>query len=240
MNEIVKSFEGNDIRIVEREDGIWFAAKDVCAYFGEKNYRRAMGSLDPDEKGVSQMNTPGGRQNLTVVNESGLYGLLFAMQPQKARGVSEEYIHERQEKLRLFKRWVTHDVLPSIRKTGAYVSPNLNLEQIGNVAKKIGEMAKRLIAENAELREKLAYLEQFVPKGEFGEPSIVNGRPKWQQRRGCYVSRNGRRPRRLNPDTNGYLQHDLFLDFLPAVLIGESVNIINIYCPKLLENNANA
>ena len=63
MNEIVKSFEGNDIRIVEREDGIWFAAKDVCAYFGEKNYRRAMGSLDPDEKGVSQMNTPGNRKH---------------------------------------------------------------------------------------------------------------------------------------------------------------------------------
>ena len=240
MNEIVKSFEGNDIRIVEREDGIWFAAKDVCAYFGEKNYRRAMGSLDPDEKGVSQMNTPGGRQNLTVVNESGLYGLLFAMQPQKARGVSEEYIHERQEKLRLFKRWVTHEVLPSIRKTGAYVAPNIGLEQLAAVAKKIGEMAQRLIAENAELREKIEYMAQFIPDDdEFGKPSKINGKPKWRQRRGCYVSVNGSKPKRLNPDTNGYLQLDLFRDFIPAMLIADAVNIINIHCPKLLEGTAN-
>ena len=114
MNEIVKSFEGINIRIVEREDGIWFVAKDVCSYFGENNYRRALGNLDQDEKGVSQMNTPGGRQKLLIVNESGLYGLLFAMQPKRARGVTKEYVQKRQEKLRLFKRWVTHDVFEHI------------------------------------------------------------------------------------------------------------------------------
>ena len=210
MNEIVKSLEGNDIRIVEREDGIWFVAKDVCAYFGESNYRRAMGNLDPDEKGVSQMNTPGGRQNLTVVNESGLYGLLFAMQPQKARGVSEEYIHERLEKLRLFKRWVTHDVLPSIRKTGAYVSPSATQEQLQKVA---NYAIARIMAER-ELRlraeDESAWLRQFLPASEYGSPSPSNGLPRWQYRRGAYVSRNGRRPCR--PEVR---QLDLFLDWLP-------------------------
>ena len=236
MNEIVKSFEGNDIRIVEREDGIWFAAKDVCAYFGEKNYRRAIGSLDSDEKGVSQMNTPGGRQNLTVVNESGLYGLLFAMQPQKARGVSEEYIHERQEKLRLFKRWVTHEVLPSIRKTGAYVAPNLGLESLGKVILAIKDQYEQLIEENSVLRQKLEYAMQFLPNTGYGAKSKVNGQRKTTIRCGANVAGNGRLIKFRDPDEVGYRsQMDLFSEYLPRMIFGEAVNIINVHCPKLLE-----
>ena len=240
MNEIVKSFEGNDIRIVEREDGIWFAAKDVCAYFGEKNYRRAMGSLDPDEKGVSQMNTPGGRQNLTVVNESGLYGLLFAMQPQKARGVSEEYIRERQEKLRLFKRWVTHEVLPSIRKTGAYVAPNLGLEALGKLVLAIKKQYEFLVEENAMLRQKWEYAMQFLPKTGYGTKSKANGQRKTTIRRGANVAGNGRLIQFRDPDEVGYRsQMDLFGEYLPRMIFADAVNIINIHCPKLLEGTAN-
>ena len=90
-----------------------------------------MQSLDVDEKGYTQMNTPGGEQEIAIVNEAGLYSLLFAMQPAKARGVSEEYIAARTEKLRAFKRWVTHEVLPTIRKHGAYVTET-KLEEIMN------------------------------------------------------------------------------------------------------------
>lgn len=225
MNEIVKIYNNQQVRIIQQDGEPWFVAKDVCDVLGIRNSRDAISTLMSDEKGVGTTDTLGGKQEVVLVNEPGVYRLVFRSRKREA------------EK---FKRWVFHEVLPSIRRTGAYVAPNLGIEQLAALAKKIGEMAKRLIAQNAELREKLAYLEQFVPKGEFGEPSAVNGCPKWQQRRGCYVSRNGRRPRRLNPDTNGYLQHDLFLDFLPAVLIGEAVNIINIHCPKLLEDTANA
>ena len=238
MNEIVKSFEGNDIRIAEREDGIWFVAKDVCAYFGEKNYRRAIGNLDPDEKGVSQMNTPGGRQNLTVVNESGLYGLLFAMQPQKARGVSEEYIHERQKKLRLFKRWVTHEVLPSIRKTGAYVTPNLGIEALGKIILSIKEQYEWLIEENSSMRQKLEYALQFIPKTKYGAKSKRNGQRQTTIRRGANVAGNGRLIEHRDPDEVGYSM-DLFGEYLPRLLLADAVNIININCPKLLES-ANA
>jgi len=62
-------------------------------------------ALDEDEKGYTQMTTPGGLQQLAIVNEAGLYSLLFAMQPAKARGVSDDYIGQRQEKLKNFKRW---------------------------------------------------------------------------------------------------------------------------------------
>lgn len=94
----------------------WFVLKDVCTVFGETNYRRVSGRLDDDEKGVSQIDTPGGMQSMTVVNEAGLYATLFAMQPEKARGVTEEYVQQRQEQLKSFRKWVTSEVLPSIRK----------------------------------------------------------------------------------------------------------------------------
>lgn len=70
------------------------------------------------------MDTPGGKQELTIINESGLYTLLFALQPTKARGVSDEYIKERTMQLRNFKRWITHEVIPAIRKTGGYIKSN--------------------------------------------------------------------------------------------------------------------
>ena len=166
------------------------------------------------------MSTLGGVQEMSIVSEAGLYSLV---------------LRSRKPEAKAFKRWVTHEVLPSIRKTGAYVAPNLSMEQISAVARKLGAMANQLITENAGLREKIEYLQQFIPKGEFGEASSVNGKPKWRQRRGCYVSVNGSKPKRLNPDTNGYLQLDLFRDFIPAMLVADAVNIINVHCPKLLE-----
>jgi len=120
--KIFKNQEFGQLRTIVKDGEPWFVAKDVCDKFGETNYRRSIRYLDEDEKGVSQINTPGGNQNMTVVNEAGLYSMLFAMQPQKARGVSQEYIAQRAEQLRRFKRWVTHDVIPSIRKTGGYVA----------------------------------------------------------------------------------------------------------------------
>jgi phage/plasmid primase-like uncharacterized protein/prophage antirepressor-like protein len=116
-------YDQKSVRTLQTEGKTLWIVKDVCDAFGETNYRRAIQLLDKDVKGVSQIDTPGGRQNMAVVNEVGLYSLLFAMQPSKARGVTEEYIAERQKKLNQFKRWVTHDILPQIRKHGSYVTP---------------------------------------------------------------------------------------------------------------------
>lgn len=112
------------IRMVMVDDEPWFVGKDICEVFGDTNYRRSLSNIDDSDKGVSQIDTPGGKQRMTVVNESGLYSLLFQMQPQKAKGVSQNdsLINERKEKLHKFKRWVTSEVLPTIRKTGGYVN----------------------------------------------------------------------------------------------------------------------
>ncbi len=118
--EIFKNEEFGEIRTVLINGEPWFVGKDVCKAFGDTNYRRSLARVDDDEKGVSQITTLGGTQNMTIVNESGLYSILFYMQPQKAKGVSQNdsLIEERITKLKRFKHWVTSEVLPAIRKTG--------------------------------------------------------------------------------------------------------------------------
>ena len=126
MNDLtIFNYEGKEVRTVLKDGQTWWVAKDVCDVFGESNRNRAMQALYDDEKGYTQMTTPGGVQQVAIVNEPGLYSLLFAMQPSKARGVSDEYIQKREEGLRKFKRWVTHEVLPSIRKHGLYAVDEL-------------------------------------------------------------------------------------------------------------------
>ena len=129
MNElkIFENAEFGSIRTVELNNEPWFVGKDVADCFGDSNYRRSLARLDNEEKGVSQIVTPGGVQTMTVINESGFYSLLFYMQPQKAKGVSQNdtLINERIEKLHRFKRWVTSEVLPTIRKHGMYATDEL-------------------------------------------------------------------------------------------------------------------
>lgn len=123
-NNELKIFENSEfgsVRVVMKNEEPWFVVSDVCKYFGVSNRNRVMQSVDPEDKGGTQMDTPGGKQDVAVVNESGLYSVLFALQPSKARGVTDDYIEERQKKLRKFKRWVTSEVLPSIRKHGGYL-----------------------------------------------------------------------------------------------------------------------
>lgn len=67
------------MRTVTIDGEPWFVAADVCNIFGETNRNRAMQSLDSSEKGYTQMDTPGGKQRVAIVNEPGLYSLLFAM-----------------------------------------------------------------------------------------------------------------------------------------------------------------
>ena len=108
------------VRVVTKGNEPLFVAADVCSYFGVMNSRNVVARLDEDEKGVCVVDTPGGKQNLTVINEAGLYHMLFTITPSNARGVEVTEIERRKEKLKKFKRWVTAEVLPSIRKHGLY------------------------------------------------------------------------------------------------------------------------
>lgn len=108
MNQIVAfDFESNNVRVVMGEDGEpWFVAADVCAAMtiSTEQTRR----LDDDEKGLRTMQTHGGQQEMVTINESGLYSLILTSRKAEAKR---------------FKRWVTREVLPSIRKTGSYAAP---------------------------------------------------------------------------------------------------------------------
>ena len=116
----VFEYEGSAVRTVEKDGEPWFVAADVCSYFGIANHRNAVARLDEDEKGVCDVDTLGGEQRVTIINEAGLYHLLFTITPSNARGLETAVIEERKEKLKKFKRWVTHEVIPSIRKHGVY------------------------------------------------------------------------------------------------------------------------
>lgn len=94
------------IRTAEIDGEQWFCGRDVAVALGYKNPQEAIRNhVDEEDKGVSEILTPGGRQKILIINESGLYSLILSSKLDSAKR---------------FKRWVTHDVTPSIRKTGSY------------------------------------------------------------------------------------------------------------------------
>lgn len=99
------SFEGCAVRSVLQAGEPWFVAADVCAILALTNSRQKVSNLDENEKGVTNAYTLGGEQKVAIVNEGGLYQLIFSSRKPQAKA---------------FRRWVTGTVLPSIRKTGGY------------------------------------------------------------------------------------------------------------------------
>lgn len=106
---------GNNIRVKFDEDGEpWFVAKDICAVCGIINSRDALSRLDNDEKGVCNTDTLGGSQEVATVNESGLYGLILSSRKPEAKA---------------FRKWITREVLPALRKRGLYSGDSAALKE---------------------------------------------------------------------------------------------------------------
>ncbi|MNJ46089.1 hypothetical protein D3C77_412110 [compost metagenome] len=113
-NVILFNFGKQQVRTLLIDDQPWFVAADVCASLAISNVSLAVNGradretdgLDEDEKGIATVNTPSGAQEMLVVNESGLYALIFKSRKAEAKR---------------FKKWVTQEVLPAIRKTGGYI-----------------------------------------------------------------------------------------------------------------------
>ena len=148
MNE-VKIFENAEfgsIRTTMIDNEPWFVGKDVAERLGYKNPQEAVRNhVDEEDKGVSEILTPGGMQKAPVINESGVYSLVFGSKLEGAKR---------------FKRWVTSEVLPAIRKTGGYIAGEENmsddelLSQALLVAqRKLDERTRQLDAANAQLDE---------------------------------------------------------------------------------------
>lgn len=124
MSEVsIVKFNTNAIRIVMKDDDPWFVAADVCVALDIRNYRDAVSTLDADEKGVGITDTLGGQQKVTIINESGLYALI---------------LRSRKPVAKKFRKWVTSEVLPSIRKTGQYVM-RITPEQKGELQRLIAQ-----------------------------------------------------------------------------------------------------
>ncbi|HDW0699231.1 TPA: Bro-N domain-containing protein [Escherichia coli] len=103
--------EEHQVRVVMINGDPWFVAKDVCDALRLVNSRKALMSLDEDEKGVTLSYTPGGEQKLNIISESGLYTLILRCRDAVKQGTTAWR----------FRKWVTNEVLPSIRKNGEYV-----------------------------------------------------------------------------------------------------------------------
>lgn len=220
MNEIVKLYKDNPVRIIEKDGEPWFVAKDVCNVLSIRNNRDALASLAEDERDdVGITDAIGRKQETAIVSEPGLYRLVFKSRKKEAES---------------FKRWVTHDVLPSIRKTGAYLAPTISMEKLQNLIETIGEQYKLLIESNSILRQQLEYATQFVPKTQYGSTSPANGQRRTTIRRGANVAGNGRLIEKRDPEEVGY-QMDLFGEYLPQIIFTNAVNIITNSNVKQLE-----
>lgn len=111
MNQLqnVFNYEGREVRTVKQGQDIFFVAKDVCEVLDIKNSHDALNRLGDYEKATSVLPTQFGNKSMNIINESGLYSLIMTSRKAEAQS---------------FKRWVTEEVLPSIRKHGAYMTPD--------------------------------------------------------------------------------------------------------------------
>lgn len=146
MNDLhIFNYNGYKVRTIQKDGEPWWVLKDVCEVLGLSSPHKVFERLDDDEKGRNQIPTLGGEQEMTVVNESGLYNVILRSDKPEAKP---------------FRKWVTSEVLPSIRKNGGYIAnqENLTPEQI---------VANALIVAQNIISQKDKQIEQMKPKAEF-------------------------------------------------------------------------
>ena len=154
MNNHLMIFENPEfgaVRSILIDGEPWFVAADVCKALELEKTNRALSRLDDDEKGAHSVSTPGGRQRMSIISESGLYSLILGSRKPEARA---------------FKRWITHEVIPSIRKHGAYMTDSL-LDALEAHPEAVPEYLNRLRSENARNRELTRRLRLALPKAEY-------------------------------------------------------------------------
>lgn len=149
-------FEGQEVRTVLKDDEVWFVGNEVAKVLGYSNYRNAVAQHVPDEdKQCTQIEYAGQTRQMTIINESGLYALIFG---------------SRLESAQRFKHWVTSEVLPSVRKHGAYMTDQVLEKTLQDPDFMIG-----LLTQLKDEREKRAQLEV---KSKQQEQQIAEMKPK--------------------------------------------------------------
>ena len=157
--EVFKNEQFGEIRTALIENEPWFVAVDVCRALEIGNSSQAISRLDADEKMITLISNEGnkrGNPNMTVVNEPGLYTLILSSRKPEAKA---------------FKRWITHDVIPMIRKTGGYMTDSL-LERIQKEPAVIVEFAQALILEKNRVKALECELITAKPKADYYDAFI--------------------------------------------------------------------
>lgn len=160
MNELKNfSFEGRQIRALTIEGEPYFVGKDVAEVLGYSNSRKAIADhVDSEDKGVTKCYTLGGTQQTTIINESGLYSLILSSKLPDAKK---------------FKHWVTSEVLPTIRKHGAYMTD----QKAAAIVTDKGSLADLLQQAAEQLKRKDIQIEQMKPKALFADAVSTSDTP---------------------------------------------------------------
>lgn len=163
--QIFNSPEFGQIRTIERDGEPWFVGKDVAAALGYKEpTKAAREKVDDDDKGVSKIDTPSGIQEMTIINESGLYSLVLSSKLPTAKK---------------FKRWVTSEVIPSIRKTGSYSA--LDMTQLSPEMQMLKLLTDKAIATELAQKQQEQHL-QLVEQKVEGIRELVGINPnQWRE-----------------------------------------------------------
>lgn len=144
------------IRTLTIDGEPWFVAADVCKALELGNPSMTVERLDADEKGISSIDTLGGKQRMAIINEPGLYSVI---------------LYSRKPEAKAFKRWITHEVIPAIRKYGGYMTKSL-LEQVLENPNLIYEFARRMLAEQQKNERLKQELDRAKPKADYYDAFI--------------------------------------------------------------------
>ncbi len=219
----VFNFGAEEVRVVKDEHGEpWWVAKDVCGVLGIDKYRDALTRLDDDERGSVLLDTRGGEQRASTINESGLYSLI---------------LRSRKPEAKAFKKWITSVVLPAIRKHGGYQMTEGYADQI---PKSLPE-ALRFAAELAEQKEALAAQNAILaPKADvydehYADPATLISLTKFARTlKGLNVNRIKHSLRMLGylyrlHDASPYRVYSKFRDVLFVEKHHEEYDVVDVF-----------
>lgn len=153
MNDMqIFTYNETPVRTVMKDNEPWFVLKDVCEVLSIGNAGDVYARLDADEKGIGQIDTLGGAQKMSIINEPGLYNVILRSDKPQAKP---------------FRKWVTAEVLPSIRRTGGYIQGQDTLSPAELMAKALMVAQQTLAERDARISALTVENEILLPKAEY-------------------------------------------------------------------------
>lgn len=219
--KIYENIEFGKIRVEEIGQDPWFVANDVCKILGYSNPRSAISNhVFPEDKGVESIDTLGGKQSMTIINESGLYSLIFS---------------SRLDIAKKFKHWITSEVIPSIRKNGGYIVGQETLSEDELMAKAF------LVAQN-KINEKNKVIENMKPNYLIGKAVTGNSKSVTIGNFANILIQNGRKDLGQNKlfewfRQHGYLSNKKGLNWNKPTYKATSQNLFEVKEVTIEHNN---